>query len=48
MIVLADAQEDDFTAFKSELQAAFAVAVVDEFGALPMGRSRRTRSLTVP
>lgn len=37
MIVLEDARKDDFTTFKSELQAAFALAVVDEFGALPNG-----------
>jgi hypothetical protein len=37
VIILADTQKDDFPAFKSELQAAFAVAVVDEFGALPDG-----------
>ncbi|AVO46167.1 GNAT family N-acetyltransferase [Phreatobacter cathodiphilus] len=37
MISLADIQDDDIAAFKTELQAAFALAVVDEYGDLPDG-----------
>lgn len=33
LIFLSETQDDDFAAFKTELQAAFALAVVDEFGA---------------
>lgn len=36
-ITLVEAQPGDFPAFKKELQIAFAVAVVDEFGELPDG-----------
>ncbi|HEY6632959.1 MAG TPA: GNAT family N-acetyltransferase [Rhizobiaceae bacterium] len=36
-ITLADIQPDDVAAFKKELQDAFALAVVDEFGNLPDG-----------
>ncbi|NKC34633.1 GNAT family N-acetyltransferase [Falsiroseomonas selenitidurans] len=36
-ITLAPAEPDDFADFRKELQEAFAVAVVEEFGALPDG-----------
>ncbi|KAI94482.1 acetyltransferase [Rhodomicrobium udaipurense JA643] len=36
-ITLVEAEVGDFSSFKSELQTAFAVAVVDEFGQLPDG-----------
>lgn len=36
-ITLAKAEPSDHASFKEELQAAFAVAVVDEFGSLPDG-----------
>lgn len=36
-ITLAEAQRSDHASFKKELQDAFAVAVVDEFGDLPDG-----------
>lgn len=36
-ITLAEARPSDHTSFKEELQAAFAVAVIDEFGDLPDG-----------
>lgn len=37
LVTLAAADADDLPAFKRELQQAFAVAVVEEFGALPDG-----------
>ncbi len=37
LITLAAVQPADVADFKTELQIAFAVAVVDEFGALPDG-----------
>lgn len=37
LVTLAPAHADDLPAFKRELQEAFAVAVVEEFGALPDG-----------
>ena len=36
-ITLAEARPSDHASFKEELQAAFAVAVIDEFGDLPDG-----------
>ena len=36
-VTLAPASRADFPAFKRELQAAFAVAVVEEMGELPEG-----------
>ena len=36
-ITLAEAERSDHVSFKGELQAAFAIAVVDEFGDLPDG-----------
>lgn len=36
-ITLSEAEPSDFPRFKSDLQAAFAVAIVDEFGELPDG-----------
>ncbi|MFN3522258.1 MAG: GNAT family N-acetyltransferase [Phenylobacterium sp.] len=37
VVTLANAHPDDLTSFKTELQDAFALAVVDEFGGLPDG-----------
>jgi hypothetical protein len=47
LITLAAVQPADVADFKTELQSAFAVAVVDEFGALPDGPIPSDKTLTM-